>query len=867
MMDKRNIFVEFFCYLDISKKVIYTVSNMKFALFAHIFMFVICQSIPSMKQRKISVTYSLAFVSLALLVGWFNSTETAVADEICADQSVIITQIYGGGGNSGAPYTNDFIELYNPTEGDIVLDGWSIQYASANSSTFSVTTMSGTIGAGKYFLIQQKAGAGNFEALPDPDAVGTINLATGSGRVALVESLEKIQSEVDVSVRDLVVYDGGSNTKGVYREANVCPKVLRTDTPSPRNSDFAEVDVDDESSDGDAGQEDTENDDTDANDDIDANDDNSDTNVDESDVCSVSSEKIRLNEIFPYPQTSDQEYVELQNFGESCVDISGWRIEDAGKHSFIFPQGTLVASGAFFVSTRNFYLNNTSTEKLCFFDGDGGERDCVSYDNAEKEKSLSFSGSVWQWTSARTPGEENVFEHAEENDEEISTIDMSTYRLRINEIFPNPIGDEKTTEYIELYNDEDFSVSLENWVLKDVSKTQFLFDDDFVIAPKGYLTVYRNTFAFALNNSGVESVYLLDPDGNIVSSATYENSKEDVSFVFDGKIWRWSKFLTPGEENTLSKPPKIEVKKEKVGYVGIPVSFEVSIKTKKKSKNDAVVKYRWNFGNKRTSSLQNPHHVFQKAGKYTVSVVVNDGSEEISQSFPITIKKYPKAKMEIVAFLPNPSGGDVGNEWIELRNTSEKKVNLKGWKIATGSSVAIHHAIADDVVLEPNATMRMTREHALFTLNNTVGVVEVRYPDGTVASRIEYEKEKIAEGELCQNVRGQCAWSMSVNDEEVDDVVQEQRCIVLGVQDESTSAGDAEGEEVKPVTQDDGNSPKNESAHEEIFRSNDRDDDVHRVEVSGVVFDQASGSNEMFQSLSMKATSLLGKVWNWNVWN
>ena len=37
---------------------------------------------------------------------------------------VVISEVYGGGNNSGAPYRNDFIELYNPTGGDITMTSW-----------------------------------------------------------------------------------------------------------------------------------------------------------------------------------------------------------------------------------------------------------------------------------------------------------------------------------------------------------------------------------------------------------------------------------------------------------------------------------------------------------------------------------------------------------------------------------------------------------------------------------------------------------------------------------------------------------------------------------------------------------------------
>ncbi|MBB6735618.1 choice-of-anchor I family protein [Cohnella zeiphila] len=42
---------------------------------------------------------------------------------------VIINQVYGDGGKTGAAGSNGFIELYNPTDANVDLSGWSLQYA------------------------------------------------------------------------------------------------------------------------------------------------------------------------------------------------------------------------------------------------------------------------------------------------------------------------------------------------------------------------------------------------------------------------------------------------------------------------------------------------------------------------------------------------------------------------------------------------------------------------------------------------------------------------------------------------------------------------------------------------------------------
>jgi hypothetical protein len=99
---------------------------------------------------------------------------------------VVINEIYGGGGNSGATFKNDFIELYNNGTTEVNLDGWSVQYASAAGTAWSLTALKGTIPAQGHFLIKEAAGTGGTTDLPAPNITGTLNLSATSGKVALV---------------------------------------------------------------------------------------------------------------------------------------------------------------------------------------------------------------------------------------------------------------------------------------------------------------------------------------------------------------------------------------------------------------------------------------------------------------------------------------------------------------------------------------------------------------------------------------------------------------------------------------------------------------------------------------------------------
>lgn len=108
--------------------------------------------------------------------------------------NLVISQVYGGGNNSGAPYRNDFIEIFNrgTTTVNFAVTNYSVQYASVgtgasgNFGTNKTDLTSGTVAPGQYFLIQEAGGATNGIALPTPDAIGSITMSNTSGKVALV---------------------------------------------------------------------------------------------------------------------------------------------------------------------------------------------------------------------------------------------------------------------------------------------------------------------------------------------------------------------------------------------------------------------------------------------------------------------------------------------------------------------------------------------------------------------------------------------------------------------------------------------------------------------------------------------------------
>ena len=106
-----------------------------------------------------------------------------------AHAGVVISQVYGGGGNTGSTYTNDFIELFNAGSTAQDLTGWTVQYASSSGTSWAATPLTGiTLQPGQYYLVQEAAGTGGTTALPTPDAIGTLAMAGASGKVLLAKS-------------------------------------------------------------------------------------------------------------------------------------------------------------------------------------------------------------------------------------------------------------------------------------------------------------------------------------------------------------------------------------------------------------------------------------------------------------------------------------------------------------------------------------------------------------------------------------------------------------------------------------------------------------------------------------------------------
>src|SRR5687767_12205873 len=134
------------------------------------------------RRRWISCTLTasavLGIAGLGATPGWAGASPAA---------PVVINEVYGGGGNAGATYKHDFIELYNRSTSPVDLTGWSVQYTSATGTSWASTALAGSLPAGEHYVVREAQGAGGTTDVPS-DVTGTIAMGGTAGKVALVNS-------------------------------------------------------------------------------------------------------------------------------------------------------------------------------------------------------------------------------------------------------------------------------------------------------------------------------------------------------------------------------------------------------------------------------------------------------------------------------------------------------------------------------------------------------------------------------------------------------------------------------------------------------------------------------------------------------
>jgi len=458
---------------------------------------------------------------------------------------------------------------------------------------------------------------------------------------------------------------------------------------------------------------------------------------------------------------TNDEFIRLTNLAATAIDLTGFRLTKKYLSGQTCKESTLVSTSHF---------TGTLSPLGTFTIAHPSYRDSIHAD-------LDYSSSLYYLPDAVTVilyGKDgNILDQKiigkdcetlippKETDippvPSLPTPHTYSSSVRINEILANPSGPEEKEEFIELYNPTDDDVDLSLWSLKDMSATgKYIFPLETTVPTKHFFTIYRPTFDFALNNSN-ETLFLLDPNGETRDTVTYKTAKEDISFNYTSSGWRGGT-PTPDAPNHTNALPETKEKIPRKGYKNVALSFDA----RGKDEEGDSLKYTWNFGDGHKSYKEKTTHTYKDNGTYIVTLKTSDGKDDVEETFSLIVQSFPHPTVRIIAILPNPTGIDTTHEWVLIENREKKKINLKGYSIATGWKKLSNHPIREDFFIQAKKQALLFNTISLFTLPNQKGKIELRAPDGKTLQKIQYKLDAPLKDERIYRKEKGSAWQWDI---------------------------------------------------------------------------------------------------------
>ncbi len=280
--------------------------------------------------------------------------------------------------------------------------------------------------------------------------------------------------------------------------------------------------------------------------------------------------KVKIYRFLPNPVGDDAgaEWVELKNLDSVEVNLTGWYLDDKNTgsgpatDSYIL-SGTIVAGEVkrFILPKEAFALNNSGGDEVNLYFADKAVAETVGYSAVAYDDGIfEFRDNIWQPPTLSTGGGGSSGSSSAAS----SVVSyLGTSQFKLNEIFANPAGDDAGGEWIEIYNSASATGSLVGFYLADGegetwSSSAYLISTSTLVSPLGFVVVYLSKDSITLNNSGKEKVKLFNPQKQLVDKIEYADAPENRAWakIQEGK-WQYQ-IPTPGQDNSLvPELPKI----------------------------------------------------------------------------------------------------------------------------------------------------------------------------------------------------------------------------------------------------------------------------------------------------------------------
>ncbi|MFA6215839.1 MAG: lamin tail domain-containing protein [Patescibacteria group bacterium] len=502
--------------------------------------------------------------------------------------------------------------------------------------------------------------------------------------------------------------------------------------------------------------------------------------------------------------SSNDEWLELFNSTNNEIDLTGWRLEATDGSPKINLTGKIPAGGYYLlertdddtlpeITADQIYtgsLSNTS-EWLKLFDASNIVIDEINAstgwpggDNTTKQ-TLERKNQM-EWQTSEKPGGTPKAANSQAvpttdepaDNEPTSTPPVATESkgsagspptadstqkgdIIFNEIFPNPKGSDNEGEFIELKNASATAINLTSWQIVNSAKQTFTLPS-LKINPGIIVTFSRPQTGLVLNNSK-DKLTLYTQSGKIIDQVEYKSpAPENFSWQKnDLAKWCWDQ-ISPAAENLAKEKilPKAVIAGPKEAQVGEIITFDASDSFDPQNR---PLNFSWDFGDGRKDAGIIVNQIYFQPGEYELSLTAEALNQaSTTEKLKIKIIGENSAKPEeikptstaptdtpmlwdqeipnifISEFLPSPN--DSEDEFVELFNAGQNRVDLGGYLIDDEEGGSKTYKISAGTIIEPSQYLAFFKQQTKIALNNDADTVRLLAPNNQIIDLAKYEK-------------------------------------------------------------------------------------------------------------------------------
>ncbi len=264
-----------------------------------------------------------------------------------------------------------------------------------------------------------------------------------------------------------------------------------------------------------------------------------------------------INEVYSAPTSGEKEWLELYNPTNNDIDLGDYALFD-GSLTIKNLNGTIEAGDYYVYEASSGWLNNSGETIALVYLPTSKIIDQITYGNWNGDQENKPKAPTVDKTIARLPNGIDTDDDLSDFSLMLPTKNAENIRLEytkdivINEILPKPVNGTEN-EFIELKNLSDTEIDLSGWQIDDIEggSTPYTISAGTTIGAQGFLVFFHGETGIYLNDSG-DSARLLDPNGELKYTISYDKIEVGVSYSRFDDAWRFSQSVTPADENIYS---------------------------------------------------------------------------------------------------------------------------------------------------------------------------------------------------------------------------------------------------------------------------------------------------------------------------